>query len=229
MGNRRGDGAVRDRERGASGSPEGAADVLAEVSRNGFAVVRAALDDVDRLLLLAEAGAAHERFLRVPARVNGVVQRADQLSLRIGDPRCPTANGLAVRLRTLLTAGPDVHGIQPFRPTEARYMRYRGRAGGLGAHRDGMCYGLVVAVYSLAGSAIFTVLPDGAEPTVRLLVEPGDLLLLRAPGFDGRPDGRRRHAVGPPLCGGERVSLTLRMAGRRGGLRRSDRWSALPA
>lgn len=213
---------MRERRRGPLHLDDGMDRVLAEVAASGFAHVRGALDDDDRRLLLAEAAGERGRFLRVPARVNGVQQRADQLSLRVGDPRCPVVNGLARRLRDLLVSCPDSHGQHRFDATEARYMRYRGATGGLGAHRDGMCYGLVVAVYSIAGSAEFTVLPDGDEPTLRMLVEPGDLLLLRAPGFDGEPDGRRRHAVGPPLSGDERVSLTLRMVGRHGGHRRAD-------
>lgn len=217
---------MQERARGPLLLEDGVDHVLAEVAATGFALVRRALPDGERLRLLAEANEASERFLRVPARVNGVQQKAHQLSLRIGDPRCPWVNALAGRLRDVLTTAADMHGVQRFSATEARYMRYRGDAGGLGPHRDGMCYGLVVAVYSLTGSAEFNVLPDEAEPTIRMLVEPGDLLLLRAPGFDGEPDGRRRHAVGPPLSGGERVSLTLRMVGRHAGARGTDRRSS---
>lgn len=216
-------GTVQERPRGPLLLEDGIDRALAEVAATGFALVRGALPDSERRRLLAEADEAGERFLRVPSRVNGVQQRAHQLSLRVGDPRCPLVNALAGRLRELLTSVPDMHGVHRFSATEGRYMRYRGDAGGLGPHRDGMCYGLVVAVYSLVGSAEFTVLPEEAEPTIGMLVEPGDLLLLRAPGFDGEPDGRRRHAVGPPLSGGERVSLTLRMVGRHGGAGRTDR------
>lgn len=217
---------VQERACGPVVLEDGVDRVLAGVSATGFALVRRALHDADRLRLLAEAHEAGERFLRVPSRVNGVQQRAHQLTQRVGDPKCPRVNALAGRLREVLTSVPDMHYVHRFSATEARYMRYQGDAGGLGPHRDGMCYGLVVAVYSLAGSAEFTVLPEEAEPAIRMLVEPGDLLLLRAPGFDGEPDGRRRHAVGPPLSGGERVSLTLRMVGRHGAARRTDRWSA---
>lgn len=198
-------------------------EVLDEVRREGFALVRKSLPPRECSRLLAEADAACGRFLRVPSRVNGVNQRGDQLSMRVGDPRCPAVNALAASLGDAMRSSSEDFGLGRFDPTEARYMRYRGRAGGLGPHRDGKCYGLVVAVYSLSGSAPFTVLPDGTEPTVRLCVEPGDLLLLRAPGFAGLPDGRRRHAVGAPLTG-ERVSLTMRMVGQRGH-RRPDRWS----
>lgn len=218
-------GMVQERARGRLNLDDGVDEVLAEVARTGFALVGGAISDVERRRLLAEADAACERFLEVPARVNGVVQRAAQLSMRVGDPRCPMVNGLASALQDLLTSCPDSYGLHRFAATEARYMRYRGSTGGLGAHRDGKCYGLIVAVYSLKGSAPFTVLPDGVEPeepAVRMLVRPGDLLLLRAPGFDGEPDGRRRHAVGAPLEG-ERVSLTLRMVGRHP--QRPDGWS----
>ncbi len=226
MSNRRALGALRERPPGQLQLDDGMDRVLAEVATSGFALVRGALDDDDRRQLLAEATGERGRFLRVPARVNGVRQRADQLSLSVGDPRCPVVNGLARRLRDLLISCPDSHGQHRFDASQARYMRYRGAAGGLGAHRDGMCYGLLVAVYSVVGSAEFSVLPDGDGHTLRMLVEPGDLLLLRAPGFDGEPDGRRRHAVGPPLSGDERVSLTLRMVGRHGVHRRTDRRSA---
>lgn len=219
------EGTLQERARGPLTLDDGVDEVLTMVSRVGFALVRGALPDDERLRLLAEARQACGRFLKVPPRVNGVEQQADQLTMRVGDPHCPMVNALAASLQATLTSCPDTFGVHRFAATEARFMRYRGRSGGLGPHRDGMCYGLVVAVHSLFGSAPFSVLPDAgesSEPTVRMLVEPGDLLLLRAPGFDGEPDGRRRHAVGAPLAG-ERVSLTLRMVGRHGGSR-PDRW-----
>ncbi|HEX2698642.1 MAG TPA: hypothetical protein VHM89_00360 [Acidimicrobiales bacterium] len=226
MSDRRSYGTVKERERASFSLDVGIDETLADVARDGFALARGALPGDERLRLLGEARGAGNRFLRVPARVNGVLQRADQLSVRVGDPTCPAVNGMAARLRRQLLSADDDHALHGFTATEARFMRYRGDTGGLGPHRDGMCYGLLVAVYSLAGSAEFTVLSDDAGPVIRLLVEAGDLLLLRAPGFDGAPDGRRRHAVGPPLSGGERVSLTLRMVGRCGAARRPDRWSA---
>lgn len=218
-------GTVKERARGRLTLDDGMDEVLAEVARTGFALVAGALTDNERRQLLEEADEGCERFLRLPSRVNGVDQRADQLSLRVGDPACPVVNDLADSLRDLFRSVPDSYGLHHFGATEARYMRYRGRTGGLGPHRDGTCYGLIVGVYSLVGSAPFTVLPDDddpQEPAACMLVEPGDLLFLRAPGFDGQPDGRRHHCVGAPLEG-ERVSLTLRMVGRHG--QRFDRWS----
>lgn len=226
MSDRRIPGTLQERPRRRLTLADGIGEVLGAVSRSGFALVRAAVPASDRHRLLAEADAAAGRFLRVPSRVNRVEQQADQLTLRVGDERFPAVNALATALQALLTSCADTYGVHRFAATEGRYMRYRGRRGGLGPHRDGMCYGLVVAVYSLTGSAPFTVLPDEAdadEAPLRLLVDPGDLLLLRAPGFDGEADGRRLHAVGAPLSG-DRVSLTLRMVGRHGSSA-PDRWS----
>lgn len=215
MGQRRLDGSLRERAARRAWTGAAVEAALADVSGQGFAVVRGALGEADRADLLAEADAAGG-FLAVPPTVNGVAQDGDQLTRRLDDHRFPSVRALAWSLCAGLRSVPDLYGQHRFAPTEARYMRYRGRTSGLGAHRDGSCYRIVVAVYSLAGTAPFTVVADsGAERPDAFLVGPGDVVLLRGPGFAGDPDGRRRHAVGPPLSG-ERVSLTLRMVGRHG-------------
>lgn len=183
--------------------------VLADVASAGVAVVRGALPGVVCERLVAEAEAVGHGFLSLPGRINGVVQRADQLTARIGNPAHPALNDLIATLRAVLADQPRTSGVRGFVPTEARYMRYTGRAAGLGFHRDGKCYALLVCVFSLAGSAPFSVCAEDGAP-LDFLVHAGDLVVLRAPGFAGSADGRPRHAVGAPLAG-ERVSLTLRM------------------
>lgn len=202
---------MRVRERGGPVLDEAVADgVLGEVSARGYALVKGAVPERERRGLLAEARAADGRFLSLPPKVNGVEQRADQLSVRLGNPRHPRLNQLDESLRRALAEDPLGTGADRFVPNEARYMRYTGAAAGLGAHRDGKFYALLVCVLSVAGTAPFTVCGEGVEPSSTFPVEPGDLLLLRAPGLAGIADGRPRHAVGAPLAG-ERVSLTLRM------------------
>lgn len=205
-------------ERAPSHAPlwERADEVLEGLGTTGYAHLPSAVPPAERLAVLHEAAGADNRFLVLPDRVNGVRQRAEQLSIRIGDPSFPRINDLAASLTEAVTSSAASFNLERFAPTEARYMRYRGGRAGLGAHRDGTCYWLLVAIYSLAGRATFTVHPDAGQETVhRILVEPGDLVLLRAPGFGGHPDGRPLHSVGPPLCD-ERISLTLRMIGRHG-------------
>ena len=188
-------------------------DVPDEVLARGFAHVRGALAADERRGLLHEADAARNRFLSLPDRVNGVDQNADQLTLRVGDPDHGSVNELAATVVDAVACWPAGAGLRAYRPTEARYMRYTGDGAGLGAHVDGKVYRLLVCVFSLVGSARFRVVADQSGPAADVVVEPGDLLLLRAPGLGGAGDGRRRHAVGPPLDGDERISLTLRMVG----------------
>lgn len=209
-------GTVRERSRAHARLREDLGSVMDDLTVAGFAHVPVAVPTAERLAILEEAARVDARFLPLPDRVNGVRQRAEQLSLRVGDPAIPAINDLIASLTAAVTSGEETYGLERFTPTEARFMRYRGGRAGLGAHRDGTCYWMLVAVYSLAGRATFTVHPDsgGPEP-LHLLVQPGDLVLLRAPGFAGHPDGRPRHSVGPPLDG-ERISLTVRMVGRHG-------------
>ena len=184
---------------------------LADVATAGVAIVRGAVDDALCARLLAEVQSGGDRFLPLPARVNGIRQRAEQLAVRIGDPEHPALGRLIGSLREALVAQPHATGAHRFVPTEARYMRYTGETAGLGAHRDGKCYSVLVCAFTLAGAAPFTVVDDEGRPTLDALVHAGDLVLLRAPGFAGCADGRPRHLVGAPLAG-PRVSLTLRMA-----------------
>ena len=184
-----------------------------EVLARGFAHVGGVLGAGQRRRLLDEAAGARGRFLALPDRVNGVDQDADQLTLRVGDAHHESVNELAAAVVEAVAGWPAEAGLTGYRPTEARYMRYTGDRAGLGAHVDGKVYRLLVCVFSLVGSARFRVVADESGPAAEVLVEPGDLLLLRAPGMGGAADGRRRHAVGPPLDGAERISLTLRMVG----------------
>lgn len=196
--------------------------ILREVARTGVAIVRGAIPKRECRRLVQEADTERARFLSLPAHINGVQQRADQLSVRLGDPRHPRLDRLDALVRRAFAGDPDGLGAEHFVPNEARYMRYRGTDAGLGAHRDGKCYALAVCVFSLSGSAPFIVHGDDHDPPVAFMPAPGDLVILRAPGLAGLPDGRRRHSVGAPLLG-ERVSLTLRMVrgtlpARAGGL-----------
>ena len=130
-------------------------------------------------------------------------------------PGAGTAVGdRAAAVQAAAAAAPGGEDLEHLAFNQALCLRYRGPSAGIGPHRDGKCFVLLVAAFTLRGSAPFSVQPAGrAGGRQTVVVHPGDLCLLRAPGFGG-PDGRPRHAVGPPVGGGERISLTLRMRGR---------------
>jgi hypothetical protein len=69
-------------------------------------------------------------------------------------------------------------------------------------------------VLSLQGSARQAIVADRAasRPLASWRCRPGDVVLLRAPGWAGRDDGRPLHLVESDA--GERLSLSLRMDSR---------------
>ncbi|MGH9151251.1 MAG: hypothetical protein ACRD03_02355, partial [Acidimicrobiales bacterium] len=165
--------ALRDRLDGA---------VYDGVRRWGFAHLAGVLAAGQRAGLIDEARAAGGRFLALPERVNGIDQCADQLTLRAGDAHHPWVNELCRAVVDGVAGWPAASGAAAFRPTEARYMRYTGGRVGLGPHVDGKFYRMLVFVFSLAGSAEFRLAADGSGPAADLVVRPGDLLVMRAPG-----------------------------------------------
>lgn len=77
----------------------------------------------------------------------------------------------------------------PLRLNDLVAQRYRPGSFGITAHRDHIRYVGLVALVVLCGTGRFYVCRDraGAE-TREIPAKPGDLLLMRAPGFEGRRD-----------------------------------------
>ena len=74
-------------------------------------------------------------------------------------------------------------------------QRYPAGCTGMSPHRDHIRYTGLVAIVMLAGAGRFLVCDDRAGANEREIpMKPGDLLLMRAPGFQGRGD-RPFHAV----------------------------------
>ncbi|MGH9178481.1 MAG: hypothetical protein ACRD0N_08000 [Acidimicrobiales bacterium] len=198
---------------------------MVDLARHGVAVVPGALSQERCDELVDEAARANSSYLDLPPRVNGVHQRAEQLAVRTDDPELPALGRLISVLRATMALQPRWTGLRQFVPTQARFMRYRGNHAGLGLHRDGKCYALVVCVFSLAGTAPFRVVGEDGGPSLDVLVHAGDLVLLRAPGFAGVADGRLQHAVGAPM-GEHRISLTIRMVRAHPRAAPAPPWSA---
>ncbi|SNR41227.1 hypothetical protein SAMN06265360_10591 [Haloechinothrix alba] len=94
--------------------------------------------------------------------------------------------------------GGDVGGAG-WEPNEATVQRYPAEAGGIGVHRDGKRYRLLVAIFTVEGSAPLALCTDRDGTVAReWRTTPGSLTVLRGPG----------------LGGARRISLTFRMSDR---------------
>ncbi len=185
---------------------------LRAVAGAGYARVGAAVDRATVARLLRERDARAMRD--VPEVVGPVRQRARQLTVSTTHPAYPAVTALAEALRAAVTAhADDLPGLALYAPNEATYMAYRGQGCGITPHRDGRRHALLICVFTLCGSAPFSIVADraGAHVVDRWDTTPGDLCLLRGPGFSREDDGRPLHSVGAPAGEGERVSLSLRM------------------
>lgn len=201
--------------------------VLLEVRRAGFARSPGALGPAWRLELLRELEG--RRFETLPEEVGPVRQRGEALVVATGDAGYPAVAQLAAALRDALTSDRGgISGFEQFVPNQAVFLRYRGLGAGISPHRDHKRYAFLVAIFTLVGEAPFSVVGDraGRHVLASWMTAPGDLCLLRAPGFDGNDDGRPLHAVGAPM-GEERISLAFRtaraVAGQYEAARRGDR------
>jgi hypothetical protein len=97
-------------------------------------------------------------------------------------------------------------------------QRYATGSAGITAHRDHIRYVGLVAIVVLAGAGRFFISQDRAGQDAREIpAPPGHLLLMRAPGFQGRND-RPFHAVREITA--ERYILGLRCDSR------PDRWDS---
>jgi hypothetical protein len=85
---------------------------------------------------------------------------------------------------------------------------------GIEPHRDNIRYRRLIAILTTAGRARFRVLETRDGPVLaEWTPEPGDLVLLRAPGFGSR-DGRPFHELDAPEDG-ERWSVSFRLNARQ--------------
>jgi hypothetical protein len=127
---------------------------------------------------------------------------------------------LTARLRRELIAvvhqqGSEIEGLRRWNPNEAWVQRYRQASRGITVHKDLKRHGMLVAVFTLEGTATFTVCKNRAgDARMSWAAGPGSLVLLRGPGFDGTEDDRPLHAVDGP-GDGQRLSLTFRMDSNR--------------
>lgn len=186
---------------------------LHRTAKDGFAWLPGALPPTWRRAVLDQIEA--DRFRPLPS-TSGTRVRADQLVV----PTSPDGASPVARLVNRLGAdvrrcAPVGSGLDGYAPTSGVCLRYRGEEDGIGPHRDGKGYVLLVAVFSLWGTASFSIVSDRTARRIvaRRVAQPGDVCLLRGTGLAGVEDGRPWHSVAAPGGNGLRVSLVVRMAG----------------
>jgi hypothetical protein len=108
-------------------------------------------------------------------------------------------------------AASAIDWLATLRPTHLHIQRYEPGSEGITVHRDQRSFLRLISIFSFGAPATFQLYRD-REGTVRhsFEVASGDLLLLRAPGFDGDDRVGPLHGVAGPKEG-VRYSLTLRM------------------
>ncbi len=187
-----------------------------ETGRIGAGTVRGALAPEARYGLVAALDSA--AFERAPERVGDVRQDFDLLVMKPGegpaDPALSPLLALAEEYAALLGARAtslDEPWLADFVPTDIHVQRYRPGSAGISPHRDGRRFIKLISVFSLGSPAEFRLCRDRRGlPLRRYQLDSGDLLLLWAPGFAGRPSARPLHSVSGPV-GKVRYSITLRM------------------
>ena len=182
----------------------------------GAGTARGALTPEARHGLVAALNSAS--FERAPERVGDVRQDFDLLVMKPGEgPAAPALSSLlalAEEYAALLGARAtslDEPWLADFVPTDIHVQRYRPGSAGISPHRDGRRFIKLISVFSLGSPAEFRLCHDRrGSPLRRYQLDPGDLLLLRAPAFAERPSAGPLHSVSGPT-GKMRYSITLRM------------------
>ncbi|MCD6022354.1 MAG: hypothetical protein K0R20_2064 [Actinomycetia bacterium] len=146
-----------------------------------------------------------------------VRQQIDGYDVEIPAPAFPLLTTLCGGIRARVRAdGRGIRGTATWTPNEVGIAHYVPGSIGITPHMDGKWFRRLVVVATVYGRAGFAICGsrDPDDVVERWISGPGDLVLMRAPGLAGHRDGRPLHLVHGPMEG-ERLSLGIRMAGRR--------------
>jgi hypothetical protein len=191
-------------------------DGLDRVQEVGAAFIEAALDrEAARNVALESSRGTFERL----AEREGTARQDGEYFMLAGDmDGYPLIEHLCRELKTIIIEkGSHITGLESWHPNEAWIQRYRGAGAGITVHKDLKRYRLLIAVFTVTGTATFTVCQNRAGDAETVWqAGSGSLVLLRGSELGGVDDGRPLHAVGAPGHG-ERISVSFRMNSRREG------------
>jgi hypothetical protein len=185
---------------------------LRDTASNGFAHVDGVVEPALLRSLARELDAGPLRRMAGTFGKAGVRMEIDGFDAEAPFDGFPILSELAAAFgERVRRDGDGIRGLRTWFPNEAGAARYRSGSVGVTSHMDGRWYRRLVAVFTVAGSAVFEVRAsrDGGV-LERWNASAGSVTLMRGPGLAGARDGRPYHAVhGPPR--GVRWSLALRM------------------
>jgi len=160
--------------------------------RSENAVSLPLLGEIDRQALARQAG--HLAYRRATPKI-GEGERAVRqdfelcMSIAKGSPFHDLATDLERRVARALHRLEPPPLAAPPRFNDLIVQRYAPGSRGITPHRDHLRYRDLVAIVNLAGRARFILCADrGGQGAREVPIPPGSLLLMRAPGFDARPD-----------------------------------------
>lgn len=183
---------------------------LERVRDLGSAAVDNVLSEAHRETILREV--ADRSFEKLPPTMGPVRQETELLLMTGALADAPSI--AAVReefVGAVRDQAPAGTGLGDWWPNEAYVQRYEAGALGVTPHVDSKRFVLLVAVFTLVGSAEFFVCEGRSGGVVeKWTTRPGTLVLLRGPGLGGLENGRPFHTVRGPAVR-YRYSLTFRM------------------
>jgi alkylated DNA repair dioxygenase AlkB len=184
---------------------------LDEMRTAGAAFVARALDDAFRRRLRREVDGGP--FRSMSGTYGKVRMEIDGYDVAAPMDGFPLMRTLAEELGAIVrSSGMAFRGLATWVPNEIGVTRYRPGSLGITPHLDGKWYRRLVAVVTVYGRSRFAVCRTREGGViVEWRAGPGDLVLMRAPGFGGMRDGRPFHLAEGPTRG-MRCSLGVRMS-----------------
>ncbi len=179
-------------------------EVLQQVEQRGSLKLSGALDSGLQHELAATASVLETQLLS--EREARVIQEFETVNYRYPDETPEAVNQLGAQIEDIIRpALPEWH------PNDVAIQRYHPGHAGIGWHRDYSRDKLLVAVATIEGRAQFDIEVYDAPDRSHLesfYTNPGDIVLLRAPGLN-ETDDRPYHRIFPPEDG-VRTSIAFR-------------------
>lgn len=190
-------------------------DVLQSVAENGAEIVRRFIPVNLNIILQSEV--EHLKFKpSEEPQCKLVRQKFERIGYRTIPRSMAALEELEGNIRKYVTsAAVSFPNLADWIPNDIAIQKYD-QEGYITAHRDLKRHILVIAIANIDGSCRLETLTSRKRATVRqFLTEPGDLILMRAPGLTDATEDRPFHRITGNLYQfGHRISVTFRLNNR---------------